>query len=308
MTPGASIRHFRCFVAVASEGGFTAAAERLFVTQSALTASIQQLEEALGLRLFHRTTRRVDLTAAGAEFLPVAQRLLREFDGAVADMRASATGERGHVSIATAASVMAHLLAPAITAFTARYPNVGLTIRDGVSGDVQQRVLSGAADLGFTSRWSDDPALGFQPLMYDRLGMICYATHPLASGNGPLHWEELTRYRYIALTMDTGTRVQLQEVSGLREMLREPQHEVSTVNMLYWLLKGGDGISIVPALVASLPAFENFRFRVLETPTVEREISIITRRGRELSPAARRLLDVIDQQRRTTPPPPGARY
>ncbi|MBE9603245.1 LysR family transcriptional regulator [Acetobacteraceae bacterium H6797] len=298
MQSSASVRQLRCFVAVAVEGSFTAAAERLFLTQSALTASVQQLEQALGLRLFNRTTRRVDLTAAGSEFLLVAQRLLRDFDGAIADMRATANGERGHVSVATAASVMAHVLAPAISGFMARYPNVGLTIRDGVSGDIQQRVLTGAADLGFTSQWADEPALSFRPLLKDRLGVICAASHPFAAEAGPLEGAALEGQRYFALTMDTGTRMQVQEVPALREILRAPQYEVSTVNMLYWLLRGGDGISIVPALVARLPLFSEFHFRLLENPAVERTICVITRKGRELAPAAQLLLEAIDRHMR----------
>lgn len=293
MATAANIRHLRCFIAVAAEGSFTAAAGRLAVTQSALTASIQQLEEELGLKLFHRTTRRVEPTAAGSEFLPVAQRLLRDFDGAFDDMRAAASGERGHIGIATAPSAMGHLLAPAIDAFCARYPHVRLTIREAVSAEVLSRVLSGAAELGFTSRWSDAPELCTQALRTDELGVICQHGHPLATLPGPVTWAALRGHRYIAHTIDTSTRAQLQAVPGVAEMLRDPQHEVSTINMLYWMLRGGHGISVIPSLVADLPLVRDFCFRRLEEPVIEREICLVTRRGRELSAAARRLVELL---------------
>ena len=83
-----SIRHIRAFVAVAKHRSLTRAAESLFVTQSALSLTIQHLEDDLGVSLFDRSTRRLDLTQAGEEFLPSAERLLQDFDSSIREMRA----------------------------------------------------------------------------------------------------------------------------------------------------------------------------------------------------------------------------
>jgi len=99
-----SIRHIRAFLAVARDGSFTRAAESLHLTQSTLTGTIKQLEEQAGLTLFDRTTRQVLLSGEGERFLPVAERLLSDFDTAMTDLRAVAEQQQGQVGIAASPS------------------------------------------------------------------------------------------------------------------------------------------------------------------------------------------------------------
>jgi DNA-binding MarR family transcriptional regulator len=95
VTHHVTIRQFNCLVAVAEAGSFTMAAHRLALAQPALTATIQKLESELGVRLFDRSARRVGLTEAGRDLLPMAERLLRDIDGTVEDIRGFAHGSRG---------------------------------------------------------------------------------------------------------------------------------------------------------------------------------------------------------------------
>jgi LysR family carnitine catabolism transcriptional activator len=105
MKTAINLRHLRGFVAVAREGNFTRAAERLLLSQSALTVTIRQLEEYLGIALFNRTTRQVTLTVDGENFLTSAEKIIGDFDDAVAAVRHSVTQRRGQVSIAVLPSV-----------------------------------------------------------------------------------------------------------------------------------------------------------------------------------------------------------
>ncbi|MFA4914972.1 MAG: LysR family transcriptional regulator, partial [Burkholderiaceae bacterium] len=124
MNRNTSLRHFRAFVAVANAGSFTIAAKELFLTQSALTATIQQFEEAVGFKLFDRSTRRVVMTHEAQRFKPQAEHILRQFDSAVADLESLAQGRRGHVRIAAAASVTHYFLGHAIAGMRADYPDI----------------------------------------------------------------------------------------------------------------------------------------------------------------------------------------
>ncbi len=302
MSNNASIRHLRCFLAVAEEGSFARAADRLGITHSALSATIRAAEAAIGVGLFHRTTRRVELTPAAANFLPVARVLIRDFDTAIDDLRGQAGGQGGHVRIATATSVMAVVLTPVIEALVAQHPDMRFTIRDGVSSDVQNRVLTGDAELGFTSRWQDDAALSFRPLLRDELGLVVRESHPLA-GDATPRWDGLAAWPYVALTLDTGTRVALQAAG----VLPQPRHEVSTFTMLAPLLASGDGFSIVPALFSSLPVARGLVFRRMARPVVSREICLITRRGRALSAAAQELVAHVLRRLRQVDLPEGSR-
>jgi DNA-binding transcriptional LysR family regulator len=307
MTINATLRHLRCFATVAREGSFTQAAKRMFITQSSLTAAIQQLEQAVGLRLFDRTTRRVTLTREGVSFVPVAERLLNDFDVAVADVRAVAERQRGHVSIAAAPSVVALVLAPAIAGFSATYPNIRVAVSDGGAELVQQRVLASEADFGITSRWADDPGLDFRPLICDRFGVVCRGDHALGRAKTRIAWKRLQGERYIGLGVDTGIRIMLQSSPGLPAMLRTPHFEVSSTGSLYAMLDAGLGISVLPALAANLKPLNQLAFRELAEPALERTICVITRRGRALSPAAQSMLDMIARHLRSHALPPGTR-
>ena len=90
-----SLRHLRAFSAVAEAESFTAAARQLFLTQSTLTKTIRELEQEIGLALFERTTRKVVLTTQGNAFLPVARRLLNDFELLLSDLREKSAGSSG---------------------------------------------------------------------------------------------------------------------------------------------------------------------------------------------------------------------
>src|SRR3546814_20339468 len=111
MNRNISLRHFRAFVAVANTGSFTLAAAELFLTQSALTATIQQFEDAIGFKLFDRSTRRVALTSVAAGFKEQAEGILTQFEGAGTDLESLAHGQRGTYSISAAAPLPHSLLA-----------------------------------------------------------------------------------------------------------------------------------------------------------------------------------------------------
>ena len=115
---------------VARFSSFTRAADLLHLTQPALTVQIRQLEQALGVKLFDRSTRAVELTRTGRELLPVLERLLGEFDAVVVSTREMATMRYGTVRIAALPSVAATVLPPLIARFKQRHPHIRITVRD----------------------------------------------------------------------------------------------------------------------------------------------------------------------------------
>jgi LysR family transcriptional regulator, carnitine catabolism transcriptional activator len=307
MTINLTMRHLRCFVAVARSGSFTQAAKRLFVTQSSLTTSIQQFEQAVGLKLFDRTTRRVVLTAAGANFLPVAERQVQDFSAAIADVRAVADRQRGHISIAAAPSVAVSILSPVVKQFSLTYPNISITVADGSSASVERRVVSNEADFGITSRWSEDPELEFEPLLRDWFGVVCRRDHPLAKLKSKVTWKQLRAQRYVGLAVETGIRAMLQSVPGLPAAVRTPQYEMSSTTLLEAMLSEGLGVSVLPALAGYLSPLDRLVFRELHAPRLAREICLITRRGRAMSPAAQGITEMIRRRLKSQELPPGVK-
>src|SRR5690606_30760657 len=208
-----SLRHFRSFVAIAESGSFTEAAARLFQTQSALTATIQQFEEAVGVKLFDRTTRKVTLTAVGESFLAVAEQVLADFDNAVSDLTAISKGQKGHIRIAAVPSFIIHFLRPTLASFRRAHPEITVSITDGSSGKTEDIILKGEADFGICSRFHNYKELNYIPLMHDEFGVIFTNEHPLAVTSGPLAWSSLEKYEYIKLSGDTGIGAFLEEAA-----------------------------------------------------------------------------------------------
>lgn len=289
-----SLRHLRCFVAVAETGSFTLAAGRLFQTQSSLTATIQQLEVSAGLRLFDRTTRRVELTEDAKWFKVVAERVLREFDNAIADLHAVAKSQRGHVRIGASPSIMTHILAPTLAAFRRTYPNISIAVYDGGSDKIERAVLDGEMDFGISSRLNNFPDLDYTPVLKDPFGVVFPPDHELSAWEGELTWDDIKAYDYIGLTGDTGIGALLEKHPDLGMQDRAGSYDqASSTTALQALLALGGKISILPALAANGGSMTNFRFKILHKPQIDREICLIARHLRSFSPATQRILDVL---------------
>lgn len=307
MTNNLSIRHLRAFVAVAHHGSFTRAAEHLHLTQSSLTATIKQLEQQTGLILLDRTTRRVLLNPEGERFLPIAERLLSDFDTAIADLQAVAEHQHGKVGVAASPSTLARLLPSVVKEFHLHYPHIGLLLRDDSAAGIEQHVLANEVDFGIGGNHSNHPELSYTPVLRDRFGAVLSPGHPLAKGKEALDWKELEREELLMLSTDTGIRAQLtQEPSyhGIEFRLDRSTIEVSNPAGLAALVEAGLGLSILPALAAGTRSFERLLFRPLTNPAIYRDLHIIHRRGRSLSPAADTLLLLVRQRFAIMPLPP----
>src|SRR5687767_14834246 len=140
------------FLRLARTGSFSEAARLQGVSQPALSRAVQQMEEAVGRRLFDRTTRSVALTPTGRELRRIAERLVAEFDGAFDELARFVEGRRGRVAAAALPSIAAVLLPPAIARFREGHPEVAVAVLDGLSGSVLDAVAEGRADIGLTIR------------------------------------------------------------------------------------------------------------------------------------------------------------
>lgn len=302
-----SLRHLRCFVAVANAGSFTIAASRLFLTQSSLTATIQQFEEAVGVKLFDRSTRRVAMTQDAVRFKVDAERILSQFDGAISDLQAFSQGRQGHVRIAAAASVINHFLGDAITSFRATYPNITISLRDAGAELVERMVSHGDLDFAVASRHKGYDELIYTPLFEDRYGVICRHDYPLAQGRGPVDWDDLDPADYIGFTADTGIGAYLRAQSGKPALFEGLRDEISSTTSLYPMLRIGGRYSILPALAASAGGFSRFAFRELRSPRLSREVCLITRHLRSLSSSSEHFLQFMRNTMHDKPIPSGVR-
>lgn len=267
---------------MAEEGSFNGAAEKLSRTQPAITLAVKQLEEFIGLKLLERTTRQVSTTTEGENFIPIAQRLVRDFDTAIYDLRATAERRSGHVSMAIVPSVASNVLPDIVKAFSIEFPGIHLHLDDDSSQGVQRRVERNEVDFGLSSLWKPNKLLDFKPLFADQLELICHADHPLAQKTGPVHLKELEGTTFL----DTG----ITQTLRIRENFAESKFDFPNITTLLAMLKSNLGVSVLPSL--AIPKTPDLASRPL-LPTEIRAIYLITRKGWTLSPAAEAMIDTI---------------
>jgi len=280
----------RAFVAVARERSFTRAAKALDTSQPSVTTAIKQLETGLGLKLFDRSTKVLSLTKASAAFLPGVERILEDLDATLADFQAAADGTQGSVAVAVLPSVATVVLPDTVKSFSAAFPKTRISLRDDNSSGVCERVLSGEVDLGVAGRTDHIAGVQFDPLIRDPFGAVAHKSHPLAQEQGPISWDELDGYPFISFAADTGLRPILDTLTDIPENVKSPWIEVSNIATVLSLLKTNLGIAALTKMSVN-PIENDVVFRTLLNPPLFRELGLITRPGRSLSPAAQNFVD-----------------
>lgn len=287
------LRHMRLFIAVAETGGFSAAAEREDVAVSAVSEAVKRLEQRTGVRLFHRSSRRVELTVEGEGFLDDARRALQGIESAFTRLREIAGLQRGRIAVAAAPSVITRLFPPLIREFQSRHPGVHLSLRDDGAEGVARRVTNGEADFGVAGKWGANAELEFRPLLYDRFGVVCRPDSGIAREGGPVTWARLASETFVSLAMDTGIHAMLRRDEPGAVLPETPGLTVSNTLALEAMVEGGLGVTVLPDLAAQLRANKTLAFVPLTDPEIWRCIHVITPKRRTLSPASQALLALL---------------
>ena len=282
----------RAFVSVAKLGSFSAAAEELHLSQPALSRRIEKLESALGVRLFHRTTRKVDMTTVGREFSHRAGDLLNSLEQSLMGIRDVATHVSGEVTVACIPSAIRYFLPTILSAYHARYPRILLRIIDQGANEVLTTILRNEADFGLNYIGAQEPDLVFEPILKEPFVVACRTEHPLARMK-KVTWSELSAYDYMSVTKDSGNRFLLD--LALTEHPTRPRWycEAQHVSTLVSLVEAGMGVAAVPRLAMPPDGHPTLASVPLVNPAVSRTVGLIHRRGRSLSPAAQELYDQL---------------
>ncbi|GAA1539647.1 LysR substrate-binding domain-containing protein [Nocardioides humi] len=249
------LQQMRYVVAIAEHGSFTRAAESCFVVQSALSHQVARLEQELGVRLFHRTSRQVRLSPAGQAFLPVARQCLDAADRARAEV-AAATGEvRGPLSIGVIPTVAAVDVPEALRTFRERYPQVQVRLTSGNSDTHVQQVADGVLDLAFLGLpegWEVDGVAG-RRLSRDHHRAVMAPGHPLA-GRSRLTLERLAGETFVDFPAGTTGRLQADGAFADAGLRREVSFETTDMLLMGRILRAGLAVALLAsAFVDQLP-------------------------------------------------------
>ena len=289
-----TLRQLRAFVAVAREGSFTRAAELMHLTQPALTSCIRQLEDRVGTSLFDRTTRHVGLNSSGILLLPRVERLLRELDLGLEEVRDLLEGSSGEITIATVPSIASSIMPQTLARYSRKVPKVGITLSEDHSEEVRRKVLEGKAHFGLSGVVTKTfPNVEAHPLFYDRVGLFCPAEHRLALLGRPLRWADLAGEPLFNM----GYQAQIQEildvVPELAVSLSQTTYKVRNPLTTLSMIRSRTGIAALPRLSIPSDALTDVVFLPLKEPELKREIFLCSRADTRLPQAALILIEEI---------------
>jgi DNA-binding transcriptional LysR family regulator len=269
---------------LAESANFSRAAERMMVSQPALSAAIRQVEDHMGLRLFDRSTHHVALTEAGAAFLPHACRLLTTAENAFVDMTDVATRGRAVVRVGVIPSVVP-AAAEAIARLGQERPDICFHLRDGKNDSLMAELRSGALDLvvGVLGRVEDDVEASL--ITEDEMMLAAPVDHPLAS-HAALPWSALEGDEIVHFT--GGSIGELSSAAMRQNNLSPSQRfRVDQVGSLFGLVGAGMALGVIPWLYARGYETDKIRLIPLTEPTIRRKLMLFQRtKLREEHPTA----------------------
>lgn len=290
-----TLRQLRAFCDVAQTGSFTLAARRMNLTQSAVSMLVRQLETDIGLALFDRVKRSVQLTETGRQLLPIAERILgdlREVIDGAADLRAL---RRGTLRLAVPQMLACAWLPPVMARYRTLYPEVALKMIDTTADRVVETVRQGEAEIGIGPERPTPDDVQPDMLWQEKMQCACAAASPFAQRDS-LNWADVADAEWILYSDAFSGHLERTVWSGLSVQLRRTT-QVRYLPTALALVGQGMGITAAPAYAAPFGRLFGAIFIDIANPVVLRSFQIYTKRGYELSPAARAFRDLAEQER-----------
>jgi DNA-binding transcriptional LysR family regulator len=283
------LRHLTHFVAVAEERHFTRAATRVHVVQSTLSASVNALERELGTALLIRSSRRVDLTAAGHALLPAARRALIAADDARNAVDAVRGVLRGRLTIGVVQAMGIVDLPALLAQYHRRYPGISVTLRHSSVDRLVRATVDGELDLAFVNRPYDARKVSELSLGTEFLVIAVSRDDPLAR-NKAVAITDLAEREFIGGRADYALRARVDAICAEVGVHRNICCESDTLTDLADLVANGFGIAFLP------PALLKNTDRIVGVntePAVPWELTVVTAVERPPSPAAAALLKML---------------
>ena len=297
------LRHLRTIAAVARHGSFTKAAEELYLAQSAISQQIRRLEAELGVEVFRRTSRRVELTAEGRVILGYAQRVLAEVDGLQSELEELTGLLRGQLRIGGVYPTGPYDLFGMLADFRAAHPGVAIHMVEDTQDGVLAALEADELDCAFSALNPDTLGNEFAAtlLWEDEIVVALPPGHRLC-GRKQVTFEELAAEDLIAYRENSALRRRLERTMAERGL--EPRNAFICTEMaaVRGLTSKGLGVAVMPRSVAEQPG-PPIELRPVGPERLTWPIALVWRAARRQSPAGKAFLKVaLDYAEKTEPP------
>ena len=287
-----TIKQIRAFLAVVEVNSFVEASEFLHISQPALSTSIKNLEETVGGKLLARSTRTLALTPEGELFLPVAKRLLADFDNAFIELNELFSLQRGNLSLAAMPSFASTHLPQHLLSFNQDHPAIKVKVYDVIAEDALEMVQTGKVEfaISFDPGASDD--LNFETLFLDRFVAVFPKSHELMKVK-KIGWQHLVKYPFITLQRPSSIRLLMNKILAEQNIFLNVAFETNQLATVVQMVATGIGVSVMPSLYKQQMQALNLEFRELSSPVINRRVGIITRRRYPLSKTAQAFIKIL---------------
>ena len=287
------IRQLRYFVEIVELGSLSRAAQRLNVAQPALSIHLRNMEAETGTPLLLRGRSGVTPTEAGEILLRAARSILNEQAAALDDIRSLGREPSGEVRIGLPGTIGDVLALPLIEAAAARYPQVRVTLSEGMSGFVADWLREGRVDLAVLYTLPEDPALSALPLLEEELVAVAAPRHLRAP---QVDFADLARMPLILPSRQHGLRVMLDGALARYGLRLEPKVEVDSYNTIKALLLRAAGVSILPRhTVARERIAGSLELRPFAPPGLSRRAHLVWRGSRTVPRHVQAIRTLLDE-------------
>jgi DNA-binding transcriptional LysR family regulator len=287
------IETLKVFCDIIESGSFSYAASQNFVTQSAVSQQVRSLEDKYDCRLIERGRSGVKPTAAGQILYNSSKEIVRRFLELENRLREIGSVVAGAIRVGTVYSVGLHELPPYLSEFLRTFPAVNVHLEYLRANKIYEDLIEGKIDLGVVAYPAKRSQIQTVPFRNDELVLVVPPDSPLAKLNR-VHFEQLEGQRWVGYERDIPTRKATDRI--LREHSLRPEYsmEFDNIETIKRAVEIGLGIAIVPRLTAEAE-MERGTLKIIDfvEGTFTRPLAIIYKRGRELSPAVRKFVDVL---------------
>lgn len=295
-----TLRQLRAFLAVARTGSFTLAAESLYITQSALSGLIKELEQTMGTRLVDRSTRRVHLTDLGERLSPLLQALLHDLDDVLERARDESLTRTGMVRVAASQLLASTLMPTLIADFQAMHPASTVHLVDTPVETVMARVFSGEVELGIGPEREPNSDITSTRLFDGPFMAVVPPGHPLGRLR-KVDWSDLSAHPVVSLQGQFTERLTQDLRAAAPDLKFAPSMTVAYMSTVLSMVKAGLGVGLCIPYAASLVKLYGLQMKPLGGPEIRRSFEVFSRRGRSLSPTAQSFLEFIGPRIRAEP-------
>lgn len=277
-----NIRQLEAFVCVARMGGFSRAASQLHMSQAGLSILIRNLEQRLDTKLVERTTRSVQLTAAGRQILPIAARMLGDAQTIFSIGSGVRADYSGRVALALAPSLTTTVLPRVLKSFHDLYPKVTVAFRECVNEELIRQVFANEVEFGLAFGITATKELECRPIGKDQLVMVCSPDHALAKKR-KVSWIDVVNCPIITTPKGSIARSAVEQAFRKINQAFTPIYEPSNALTAVALAREKLGVAIVSSSVGPIIATNQLVMKTLHDPIMKRDMNVVVRSGFSLS-------------------------